>query len=174
MSNVGVQRQLKDEEYHLTLAYYDKLWRHIVTRYPNEAVSPVCVLGYSAIPIAIELSQWTYPVTYITDTWKGVLRAKKDCEVQAGFFKDFLYFDFTRNIPHTRVVTFIGIIDTMELKDMYNYLDLLLRRSREVVCAVSNKKSWARLLEGRYYFNIMTPDRGDFVILTIKTNDGTT
>ena len=163
--------QLKDEEYYLTLAKHNFLWRYIVTRYPKEATSPLCVLGYSAIPIAIELSQWTYPVTYITDTYEGVIKAKQDCKIQAGFFKDFYYFDFGKNCPPSCVISFIGLLDQLPLDELYDYIDLLLRRCREIVCAVPNNRDWEALFKHQYRLIMKEYPEKDWMLLCIKENE---
>lgn len=142
--------QLEDQAYYAMLAYHDPLWRYVVTRFKDEKNCPVVVLGYHAIPIAIELSQWTYPVTYVTDTYEGVKKAQKDCEIQAGFFKDFYYFDFKGNIPQARVAIFMGILDDLAEDQIHRYLDLLLRRVRVVVCAQKSPRDWQKILGDRY------------------------
>lgn len=165
------RNQLKDEEYHLTLAYHNPLWRYVTQRFTNEAACPVTVLGYDSIPLAIELSQWTYPVTYITDTHEGVEKAKKDCEIQAGSFKDFYYFDFGKNCPASRIVLFIGLLQEIPDDEIIEFLEMLLRRCREVVCGVPNIKDWYHLLSGKFNFDMEYYHKNEFVKLVIKEHE---
>lgn len=164
------QNQLRDEDYHKTLAFHNPLWRYIIKHYPKEAQTPIAILGYSAIPIAIELSQWTYPIIYITDTYEGVKKAKRDCEIQAGFFKHFLYFNYQYNCPRVRITTFLEALVGWSKLEIYQFLDLLLRRCNEIVCAVPDDRNWSKILEGRYDYNMYKYPKNNYYLLTIKEN----
>src|SRR3990167_2634870 len=169
-AGVGFSKgQLQDEDYHEVLAIHNYLWRYITTHYPKENQCPIAVLGYAAIPIAIELSQWTYPITYITNTYEGVVKAKKDCEIQAGSFQDLLYFDFYKNCPRVRVIAFIGALEGLQPYEIHDYLDLLLRRSNEIVCAVSIKRDWTQILGGKFDYRLKMYPKGVYYLLTIKS-----
>lgn len=123
---VGYSRgQVTDEAYYASVAIHDPLWRYIISHYDKEIydhinVSPVTILGYRAVPVAIELTQWGYEVNIITDRVEDFIRAKKDCEIQAGSPKQLLYFDYTKNVPRSCVISFIGIIDTFN--QIHKYL----------------------------------------------------
>lgn len=164
--------QLSDDEMYDALAKHNLLWRHVITHYHTEQNCPIAVVGYNSISLAIELSQWGYPVTYLTDTLAGVQKAKRDCDIQAGFLKEFFWFNFTKNCPRVRVVVFVGVIDTMrDEEQIFGFLDIALRRSNEVVCSVSNNRDWKSLLESRYDVEgLVYPDNSTVLLRIYERN----
>src|SRR3972149_5206600 len=78
---------LGDEEYHERLGVHNPLWRYIIQRYTKESEAPIMVIGYDALPLAIELSQWTYPVNLVLRNEEEIKRAKSDAKRQAGTFQ---------------------------------------------------------------------------------------
>ena len=172
------RNQFQDEAFHNTLAVHDPLWRYIVNHYSKEIynhenIASVTVLGYDSLPIAIELSQWGYPVIFIADNLEEYEKAKKDCEIQAGKLKDLLYFDYRRNIPQGTAICFLGILDDpMPFSRLFTYIDLLLRRNREIICALYESRDWVELLvellRDKYKVQIMRYPNQPLVLLSIK------
>ena len=159
--------------YYATVAIHDPLWRYIVRHYVKEVygenIATVNILGYSALPVAIELSQWSYPITFLTNKPQEIARAKRDYERQAGFVKNNICFNYEKNIPNATVTCFIGQLDAYHNNlDLYNRIDLYLRRCEELVCAVKNDRDWGRVLDGRYDFSIYPYPSGKTVLLAIK------
>ena len=168
-SKVGYNRgQLKDETYDQTLAIHDPLWRYIIQRYPKEAQCPIVVVGYNSIPIAIELSQWTYPVTYMTSSYEGVKKAERDNEIHAGNFKQMYYCDFLETFPRCRVVTFINTLGLLSTPKLYSFLDMALRRSQEVVASEKDTKNWFDILKSRYDVKITKYEDESWNLIRIK------
>ena len=162
--------QLSDEVYKGVNYYHRFVWGYIVNHYRNEIGSPLIVLGYAAIPLAIELSQWDYPVTYITDTFAGVKKAKRDCEIQAGKFKNIFYFDFSRNCPKGRLLTFLGVLEQMRDQEALEFLSMLLRRVQEVVFAVQADRNWFKVLNGHFDLYMKEYPKKDFYLIALKEN----
>lgn len=165
--------QITDEEYYGSVAKHDPLWRYIVQHYPKEVygqnLAEIVILGYPTLPVAIELSQWFYPVTFITDSQEELKKAKRDCEIQAGFLKERILFQYRHNVPRSAVTAFIGIIDEFpQDAQVMRYLDLLLRRCEEVVCAVALNRDWRAILEGKYDMKLLPYPDGIHGLLTIK------
>lgn len=164
--------QLTDEQYYASLAIHEPLWRYIVRHYVKEIygknIDSVNILGYRAIPVAIELSQWGYEVAFLTPNHEEIKRAKKDYEIQAGFVKDNIWFDYRSNVPPATITCFIGLLDEFPEYKMYEFLDMCLRRSEEIVCAVKNNHDWEKILDGRYDFTLQKYPVGGYSLLTIK------
>lgn len=164
--------QITDEEISHSLELHDPLWRYIVRHYPKEVygenLAAINVLGYQSLPIAIELSQWTYPVTFLTPYPDHIRLAKKDYEIHAGFIKENICHSFYKNVPNAAVVTFIGILHQLKEEDMYRFIDMLLRRCEEVVCSVPDTHTWNELFEGRYEFFQYNYPNGDGALLSLK------
>lgn len=173
-SRVGSQRgQLRDEDYDKTLAIHDPIWRYIILHYPREIygsnIFPVVVCGYDSIPLAIELSQWTYPITFIAENEAVFKKAKRDLEIHAGSVKKGFSFDFTRNIPQGAIVCFIDILEAVKTNvGLFTHIDLMLRRTREIVCSVKNDRNWKELLEDRYDLTYKPYPDGKYVLLAIR------
>lgn len=159
-SSVGYSRtnQLQDEEYYLSLALHDPLWRYILARFNKEIydfqnTALINVLGYRALPISIELSQWGYEVNQLCLTDEERQRTIKDLEKQAGKLKQNLWFNYYNNCPRGAAVCFIGIVDELRNdEDIFKFLDMLLRRNIEVVFAVYNNRDWRKFFDGKYDF----------------------
>ena len=175
-STVGYSRsgQLQDEDYYASLALHDPLWRYVISRYDKEIfdhqnTAVVNVLGYRALPVAIELSQWGYEINFLCQSEEERQKTKVDIEKQAGFLKENLFFDFTKNCPRGTVVCFIGVVDEFfRDEDMFSFLDTLLRRNLEVVFAVYNSKDWKRTLEDRYEVNVKPYPDQSVSLITLK------
>ncbi len=153
-SKVGkLSDTLGDEEYHDSLSIHNSLWRYIINRYPKESQAPLLILGYETLPVAIELSQWTYPITYVVGNQAEVDQVKRDAERQAGTFKKLLkipYFRWVSTYPFSRVAVFIGIIDRMTDKDVIQWLKNLLKSTTEIVFAVEDNRNWRDLLSPEF------------------------
>ncbi len=167
--------QLSDEEINESLQLHDPLWRYIVRHYTKEVygenLAKVNVLGYQSLPIAIELSQWSYPITFLTPFQEHLRKAKKDYEIHAGFVKENYWFNFYNNVPNAAVTTFIGIIHQLQVENMYKFIDMLLRRSEEVVCSVPDTHEWNVLFEDRYDFFEYRYPNGDGFLLSLKERE---
>ena len=62
---------LDDATYNDRLGVHNPLWRYIITTYTTESDAPLLVIGYEALPLAIELSEWTYPVNEMQKDKRG-------------------------------------------------------------------------------------------------------
>lgn len=163
--------QITDDTYHGIVGYHNPMWRYMINRHDGDTLCPINILGYTAIPLAIEFSQWGFPVTFVTSTYDGVKRAKEDCEQHSGNFKKFLYFDFTKDCPNAKITLFINIIDTLPEDDIFNFIDMLLRRSREIICSVKNDRDWRKVLSGKYSIDMSEYKDKQFCLLNIKENE---
>jgi hypothetical protein len=163
--------QVTDEDYQGIIGYHNPIWKYIINRHDDrDNLCPLNIVGYVAIPLAIEFSQWGFPVTYITSSFEGVKKAKKDCEIHSGSFKNLYYFDFVKDCPSAKVTIFIDVIDKLQKDEMFEFLDMLLRRGREIVCAVRNDRNWRDLLSGKYLVNVSEYRDKQFCLLTLKEN----
>lgn len=165
--------QLSDDDYYDSLALNDPLWRYIIKHYPKEVYgenrASVVVLGYKTIAVAIELTQWGYPVTFIARTYDEVKKAKRDCEIHAGSLRQNIYFDYRLNVPRANVVTFTGIVDELPTnQQVYRFFDMLLLRAGEIVCAVKDDRNWIELLRDRYEFEAFPYPDKKHRLLTVR------
>lgn len=161
---------LGDEEYHDRLGVHNPLWRYIINRYTKESDTPLMVMSYQALPIAIELSQWTYPVVYVAETDQEIANVKRDATRQAGFFKQLLkinYKNYLGGYPYSRVAIFIGIIDKMDSGNAIAFVENLLESAQEIVCAVSPNRDWRNVL-AKYEVNGLNYYRNKWSLLRIS------
>lgn len=166
-TNNNYRGQIADDTYHGIVGYHNPMWRYMINRHDGKVLPPINVIGYTAIPLAIEFAQWGFPTTYICETLEGVKKAKKDCEIHSGNFKNLFYADFIKDCPNAKLTLFINIIDRLPIDDTYNFLDMLLRRSREIICAVKNDRDWRNLLGGKYSVDMTQYKDKQFCLLTI-------
>lgn len=162
--------QITDDSYQGVVGYHNPIWKYLINHYDGDILCPLNVVGYVAIPLAIEFSQWGFPVTYITDSLEGVKKAEKDCEIHSGKFKDLFYFDFIKDCTPAKVTIFVNILEELDSDEMFMFLDMLLRRSREVVCAVRNDRNWRNLLSGKYSVNVSEYKDKQFCLITLQEN----
>ena len=165
--------QITDESYQGILGYHNPIWKYVINRYDdlNGNLCPITVVGYTAIPLAIEFSQWGFPVTYITETYEGVKKAKADCEIHSGKFKDFYYSDFINDCPGSKLIIFVGIIDKLKKDEMFDFIDMLLRRGREIIFSVRNDRDWRNIFSGKYITNVSKYSDQQFCLITLKENE---
>lgn len=164
---------ISDELYHNTLAVHDVLWRYAVLRFDNERECPIMVIGYGSLPIAIELSQWTYPIDYIAQSEEEARQVANDNDHQAGYM-DIHILDPYVDVPQARVCIFTGLLGQLESKrQIYQWLDLLTRRCAYVVCAeMTGKRDWKKLLEKRYHVQGLWYSRQKYTFLEIRRKGG--
>lgn len=161
---------LGDEEYNHRLGVHNPLWRYVIRRYTKESDAPLLVMGYDTLSIAIELSQWTYPVIYVSETEKEVSDVKRDAQRQAGFFKELLkipYKAYRGYFPASRVAIFIGIIDEMSPDDAKIFVDNLLKSVNEIVCAVAPNRDWRSAL-AKYRLDGLSYYKDQWILLRIE------
>jgi len=161
---------LGDEEYHDSLGVHNPLWRYVIKRYTKESETPILVVGYDALPVAIELSQWTYPVVFVVKNKTELEKAKYDIKRQAGFFKDTLTLPFENYLggyPHSRVAIFIGIIDKMDNDGARIFIDNLKKSATQIICAVKPNRNWKDTL-GKSLIDSLSYYKGRFNLLRIE------
>jgi hypothetical protein len=161
---------ISDELYHNTLAAHDVIWRYAVLRFKRESDCPIVVMGYGSLPIAIELSQWTYPIIYIAQSEKEASQVKIDIEHQAGFFNDLIVTDWYKDIPQARICIFTGLLGHLHTtRQIYKWLDLMLRRVDTIVCAEHTVfRDWKKILEKRYNVKGLWYNRNQYTFLEIR------
>ena len=169
-TKVDYKGQTTDENYQGVVGYHNPLWRYIINHHPTDDLPPICVVGNTAIPLAIEFSQFGFPTTFVTDNEDGVKKAKNDCEIHSGKFKNFYYADYIKTSPSSKIIIFVNVLDQLKGDEVFDFLDMLLRRCREVVCAVRNDRNWREVLSGNYNINMSQYSDGSFVLLSIKEN----
>lgn len=161
---------LGDEEYHDRLGVHNPLWRYIIKRYSKESDAPLLVMGYEALPLAIELSQWTYPIVMVIKNEEEKKRVEYDAKRQAGFFKQILARDVVLSragYPMSRVAIFISIIDRVPDKEARDMVNHLLKGVKEVVCAVRPNRDW-RSVFGKNLVDALRYSKGRWMLLRIN------
>ena len=160
---------ISDELYEKTLGVHDILWRYAVIRFKIEADCPLLVIGYGSVAIAIELSQWTYPVTYLAQSEEEARQVRVDCEHQAGFFERIVVTDPYVDVPKARVCIFTGLLGSLTEEQIYKWMDKVVRRCTFVVCAeMTSKKDWKKILEKRYHVTGLWYRRKEYTFLEIR------
>lgn len=144
------QNYLTDDQHGETKHIHAPLWLEILDRCKEPASSTIVGLGDLVVSPLIELSQWGFPITCVTDVYKRMLRVQQDIGVQAGEFEKMYYMNYFLDCPKGRIVTFIGIVEHLSNGQIFVWLDLLLRRCREVIFPVPVGRDWYRLLASRY------------------------
>lgn len=160
-SSIGRTRgQLSDQEYFASVGINNPLIRYIITRYSqyerktgegsyvNEA--KVNIIGYPSVAIGIELSQWDYPIIFTADNEEDIIKAKRDCEIQAGVFKHFVKIDNLYEIPSAVIIAFIGILDEGIYRsdtEAKRFIQLIKSKCFEMTFVVSTNRDWRTLLE---------------------------
>lgn len=156
---------LGDEEYHNSLGVHNPLWRYIIKRYTVESDAPLLVMGSQSLPLAIELSQWTYPVNLIVRDGKEKRQAESDAKRQAGFFKSIRVDG--EGYPKSRIAIFIGIIDDLPDNRAKEFVDFLLKGVKEVVCAVRPTRNW-RDIFGKRIIDALGYNKGRWLLLRLN------
>lgn len=170
--------RLPDDIHHVTLAIHDPLWRFILKHWYQQFEGRIIhngirvgIIGKDALPIGIELTQWNYSVHFVEDEEWKITAAKKDAKVQAGMFDDYVACDYFSDLPRCAVYAFVGILHRPEFYDKRNvkrWIDLLLRRCKQIVCALRYDEKLLKYLEEEYNAHIVPyPDwRYMFVVIS--------
>jgi len=174
MLNLNKKQVFDDALYNSVMQLHYPLYQYIVTNYRNEIwdgnLASIAVFGDYSLPLAIELSQFRYPVTYIAKDLPELEAAKKSNEKMGGhLIHDAFWFDYTQNIPRVHIALFVDVLENMVSDNrIYTYIDLLLRRCGEIVCSVKSTLNWRSILEPFYDINIMPYPNKERLVLRIR------
>lgn len=163
--NMEEASYLGDEEYSDRLGVHNPLWRYIIKRYTTESDAPLLVIGYESLPLAIELSQWTYPINLVVKNEYEKGKAKSDALRQAGTFKNILIDG--EGYAKSRIAIFIGVIDKMPSERARLYVENLLKGVNEVVCAVKPDRNWKDVF-GKKLIDSLLYYKGQWRLLRIN------
>lgn len=157
---------MTDDEFHYILGYHKPAWVHVLDRLSKEGSHPIVVFGILSLPVAIELSQWGYPTTYLVKDWDEEKLINDSMEVHAGELK-IVQQDYLKNIPRCSAVFITDLLehftDEVELKE---FLDMLLDRAQILFITTTLLKDWHSAL-GNCYDVRVEKYRSNF-LLTIK------
>lgn len=157
---------MEDEDFHYIVGYHKPAWIHILDRLPKEGSHPIVVFGRFSAPVAIELSQWGYPVTYVVKDWDEESLMNRTLDVHAGELT-IVQGDYLKNIPRCSAVFITDLLEyfTNE-KELHKFLDMLLNRSQIVFVSTTLLKNWYASLDNCYDVKVQKY-RQNF-LLTIK------
>lgn len=155
---------LSDDEYHDRLGVHNPLWRYVINRYRDEFNTPIMVLGKEALPLAIELSQWTYPTSLVVKNEKERKKAISDSQRQAGNFTR-IVIDGERFI-RSRIAIMIGIIDSVPVEKAKKTIDHLLEGVNVVICAVKRNRDWSSIFGNKIKYGLRYY-HGEWLMLVI-------
>lgn len=157
-----------DDIHRLMVGKHKDLWVYIIEKYKNEASTSIVGLGDLVVSPLIELSQWDYHITYVSNTYMKKLGAEKFFDRQAGMIERTYSFDFLNDVPTANIITFIGIAEYLDDRSLFRWLDLLTRRCSEIIFAVPCDRDWNRLLSSRYDTLINKYISGDYYLISIS------
>lgn len=158
---------LNDEQHGESRQEHAPLWLEIIDRNPNPASSAIVGLGTLVVSPLIELSQWGFPITYVSDVYERMCRVEKDLTVQAGEFEKLYYFNFLHACPRGKVVTFLGVLEHLGNDQIFEWIDLLLLRCKEIVCSVPVDRDWYGLLSSKYDTVVRRYPSGSYEVVVI-------
>lgn len=158
---------LADEQHDQNVKTHTDLWLYIIEKYKNDPSRAIVGLGDLVVSPLIELSNWGFPTFYVNFGYDSIEESKKMAEKFAGEFQKFYNIDYFKDCPRGAIITFIGIVEYLNDRDMFRWLDLLLRRSVEVVFAVPIDRDWNRLLSGRYDTLINKYRNGNYYLISL-------
>jgi hypothetical protein len=160
---------ITEDQYYASLNLNEALVKYILVNYEKESQVPILVLGYSSLPIAIELSQWTYPIYYASFSLEETAKVKRDCERYAGVFKKLIQKDsrWSRNYPITRVTIFTGLIGWDRDDEAVSWVKDILESTVEIVCALPSNRNWYNLFS-EYFTVIPVKEKQKWIVLRIS------
>lgn len=157
---------MSDEDFHYILGYHKPAWVHILDRLPHESKHPIVVFGKYSIPVAIELSQWGYPVSYLVKDWDEEKHIARTLDVHFGQLK-IIQQDYLKNIPRCKAVFITDLLEYFtNIEELHIFMDMLLSRAKIVFISTTSLKNWRAIL-GDCYDVKMKKYRSNF-LLTIK------
>lgn len=160
---------INDETLYRTLARHDVLWKRILYRCPNPEKANIVVLGYGSLPMAIELSQRGYSVTYVAQSEPEKERVERDCEVQAGLLVSTLVADWRTDIPKGTVCLFTGLLGQVKENLSRKWIELLLRRVDFIVCAEkTSRRDWKKSLDTSFNVHGLEYNKNEYTFLEIE------
>lgn len=161
--------QLNEQQYYQSLNANEPLIKYILVNYTKESEFPLLVIGYNALPIAIELSQWTYPVIFGSFSSEETSRAKRDCEIHAGTFKQIIEKDYryNANFPPARVAIFSGLLNYYRDSDAIHWIKDLLNNSYEILCALPPNRNWYNVFSRAFNVFVIKETKEKWIILKI-------
>lgn len=147
---------MSDEDYNYILGYHKPAWVRILDRLPKESKSPLVVFGKFSLPIAIELSQWDYPVMYLTNNWDETKTVMRTSEIQDGEYLRIIEQDYLKNVPHCRAIVITDLFEYFtNHEEMNEYIKMLFSRSRIVFVLTTKLINWRDVIDSCYDVSVM-------------------
>lgn len=162
--NLKSPPSLSDEEYRLVTIAYEPLWRYVTKNYDKynydyDMATPVTVLGYQSLPLAIELSQYGYDVSLLVNDYDELIKAKASCLKLAGEKVKVLNLPWLYNTIKSEVCLTIEVLDTLNDWAMDKFLNMITKAHGDVVTTVNPHFDMSRLekwLEREQHFEQYT------------------
>lgn len=171
---INKQQVFDDSLYKAAMQIHFPLYQYILTHFDNEEwdtnLSSVVVFGDYSLPLAIELSQFRYPVTYLAKTEKDMKDVIRNNERHAGhLIEQAFWFDYTKNVPRAHCIVAVDVLDSMhQLNEIKRYVGMLLRRGSVVLCAVKNNRDWYQELSPYFDVEVKPYSSEERVLLVLK------
>jgi hypothetical protein len=151
---IKYRNYLTDEEYLASLVFKGPLIDFITDNFkidPYNPLSymkfPVLVLGVQSTPLAIEISQWSYPTTLVVKTYADVRNVQANSTKFGGEIDDLRHFNYFKACPASKIIVWVD--DDLEIprERIKKWLEYLREQSYLVVAALKKSKETLEIID---------------------------
>lgn len=139
---------LDDKEWERHMSMKEAAFKFIIQNFvfdPNKADDilnglpfkfPVLCLGYTLMPLAVELSQWKYPVTLIINDQRQIKGVNVNSEQYDGQNIETLCYNYYIGVPRSRIIVYFDDDPYIERKHLADYLRYLKTRCSTLIMGI--------------------------------------
>lgn len=139
---------LDDKQWQAHMQMKEDAFKFIIQNFkfdPNEAddilsgtrykYSVLC-LGYTLMPLAVELSQWEYPVTLIINDQRQVKGVEVNAEQYDGRIENAMCYNYYIGVPQSKIIVYFDDDPYIERQELHKYLKYLKSRCGVLIMGI--------------------------------------
>lgn len=146
-------KYLPDEKYLANLRVREPIFKYIIQNFKFDPLRlldamkyPILLLGYYSTPLAIELSQWNYPITLIVKTVEEIARVKANVERHAGIMRELFYYNYYVGTPSSRIIVWIDDDPSMPDNRKLDWIKYLKTRCQFLICGIKGDSNTEKII----------------------------
>jgi hypothetical protein len=148
-------KYLPDEKYLANLRVREPIFKYIIQNFKFNPLMfldaikyPVLLLGYYSTPLAIELSQWNYPVTLIVKTAEEIGRVKANMERHAGIMRELFYYNYYSGVPASKIIVWVDDDFSIPEERKSEWIKYLKTRCQFLILGLKESPDIENIIEG--------------------------
>jgi hypothetical protein len=172
---IKYRNYLTDEEYLASLVFKGPLIDFITDNFkidPYNPLSytrfPVLVLGVQSTPLAIEISQWSYPTTLVVKTYQDVRNVEANSTKFGGQIEDLRHFNYFVACPTSKIIVWVDDDNEIPRERIKKWLEYLREQSFIVISALKKSKETQEIIDSMEGVSVKKSYGNYFLVISYR------